>query len=57
VGALPRRGGGREDTIACGGGLPGSNGKVGMWGFSYAGATQLLPATRRPPALAAICPR
>ena len=45
-----------EDTIAWAAALPGSNGKVGMWGFSYAGATQLLPATRRPPALAAICP-
>ncbi len=36
--------------------LPGTTGKVGMYGFSYAGATQLLPATQRPDALAAICP-
>ncbi|MFM9108145.1 MAG: CocE/NonD family hydrolase [Chloroflexota bacterium] len=45
-----------EDAIAWAAALPGSSGKVGMYGFSYAGATQLLPAVRRPPALAAICP-
>ncbi len=44
------------DTIAWAAGLPGSSGKVGMYGFSYAGATQLLAATLRPPALTAICP-
>lgn len=44
------------DTIAWAAALPGSTGKVGMYGFSYAGATQLLAATLRPPALAAICP-
>lgn len=44
------------ETIAWAAKLPGANGMVGMFGFSYAGATQLLPATRRPPALAAICP-
>jgi hypothetical protein len=44
------------DTIAWASTLPGSSGKVGMYGFSYAGATQLLAATRQPPALAAICP-
>ena len=37
-------------------GLPGSNGRVGMYGFSYAGATQLLAAAARPPALQAIIP-
>ena len=44
------------DTIEWAAKLPGSNGKVGMYGFSYAGATQLLPATLQPPSLAAICP-
>jgi putative CocE/NonD family hydrolase len=34
----------------------GSNGSVGMYGFSYPGATQLLAATRRPPSLRAIAP-
>jgi putative CocE/NonD family hydrolase len=36
--------------------LAGSNGKVGMYGFSYPGATQLLAAVARPPSLAAIAP-
>lgn len=36
--------------------LPGANGRVGMYGFSYAGATQLLAATARPPSLKAIAP-
>ena len=36
--------------------LPKSNGKVGMYGFSYPGATQWLPATLRPPPLTAIVP-
>jgi putative CocE/NonD family hydrolase len=36
--------------------LPGSNGKVGMYGFSYPGATQLLAAASAPPSLAAIAP-
>ena len=44
------------DTIEWAAKLPGSNGKVGMYGFSYAGATQLLPATLRPPSSVAICP-
>lgn len=44
------------DTIEWAAGLPGANGRVGMYGFSYAGATQLLPATLRPPSLVAICP-
>jgi putative CocE/NonD family hydrolase len=36
--------------------LPGSTGKVGMYGFSYGGATQLLAARERPRGLTAICP-
>ncbi len=44
------------DTIAQCAALPKSSGKVGMYGFSYPGLTQLFPATQRPPALAAIAP-
>ena len=44
------------DTIEWAARLPGANGRVGMYGFSYAGATQLMPATLRPPSLATICP-
>ena len=44
------------DTIEWAARLPGANGKVGMYGFSYAGATQLMPATLRPPSLVTICP-
>jgi uncharacterized protein len=36
--------------------LPGADGRVGMYGFSYPGATQLLAATLRPPSLATMCP-
>jgi uncharacterized protein len=36
--------------------LPHSNGKVGMWGGSYVGATQMLAAIAHPPHLAGICP-
>jgi len=36
--------------------LPGSNGKVGMYGFSYQGMTQLYAAAQKPPALKVICP-
>ena len=36
--------------------LPYSNGKVGMWGGSYVGATQMLAAIAHPPHLAGICP-
>jgi len=36
--------------------LPGSNGNVGMYGFSYQGMTQLYAAVEKPPALKAICP-
>jgi uncharacterized protein len=44
------------DTIEWAARLPGSNRRVGMYGFSYVGATQWLPATRRPPHLKAISP-
>ena len=44
------------DTIVWVSQLPGADGRVGTYGFSYAGATQLLPATLRPPGLTAICP-
>ena len=44
------------ETIEWAAGLAGSNGRVGMYGFSYGGATQLLPAIERPPALTALCP-
>jgi putative CocE/NonD family hydrolase len=36
--------------------LPSSNGKVGMFGGSYVGATQMLTAIAHPPHLAGICP-
>ncbi|MBR8829396.1 MAG: CocE/NonD family hydrolase [Gomphosphaeria aponina SAG 52.96 = DSM 107014] len=36
--------------------LPGSNGKVGMYGFSYQGMTQLYAACSHPTALKTICP-
>ncbi len=36
--------------------LPGSNGQVGMYGFSYQAMTQLYAASAKPPALKAICP-
>ncbi len=45
-----------EDTILWAGELPGGNGRVGMYGFSYAGAVQLQGAVRRPEPLRAICP-
>ena len=35
---------------------PESNGRIGMYGFSYQGATQLLAASRRPPGLQCIAP-
>jgi len=44
------------DSIEWAASLPGANGKVGMYGFSYAGATQLMPATLRPPSLVTVCP-
>jgi uncharacterized protein len=36
--------------------LPQSNGKVGMYGFSYQGMTQLYAAVHQPSALKTICP-
>jgi uncharacterized protein len=44
------------DTVEWAAALPYSNGKVGMYGGSYVGATQLLAAIARPPHLAGICP-
>jgi putative CocE/NonD family hydrolase len=44
------------DTIAWAAGLPGSNGKVAMYGFSYAGANQLLGAGEQPEGLGCIAP-
>jgi putative CocE/NonD family hydrolase len=44
------------DAIAWCAAQPWSNGRVGMIGGSYVGATQWLPAGERPPALAAIVP-
>ena len=44
------------DTIEWAAKLPGSNGKVGMYGFSYVGATQWMPATLKPPSLVTIVP-
>ena len=36
--------------------LPGCNGKIGMYGFSYGGSTQLLPAIHSPKELTTIMP-
>src|SRR3954449_11613580 len=44
------------DTIEWVAALPYSNGKVGMFGGSYVGATQMLAAITHPPHLAGICP-
>jgi putative CocE/NonD family hydrolase len=44
------------DSVEWAASLPGSNGKVGMYGFSYVGATQWLAAVMRPPHLTAIVP-
>jgi uncharacterized protein len=44
------------DTVEWAAGLPHANGKVGMFGGSYVGATQMLAAVGRPPHLAGICP-
>jgi putative CocE/NonD family hydrolase len=44
------------DTVEWAATLPYSNGKVGMFGLSYYGFTQLLAATERPPHLKAIVP-
>jgi hypothetical protein len=44
------------DTVEWAAALPHSNGKVGMFGSSYVGATQMLTAIGHPPHLAGICP-
>jgi hypothetical protein len=45
-----------HDTIEWAAALPYSNGKVGMYGGSYVGATQMLAAISSPPHLAGIMP-
>ena len=44
------------DTIEWAAALPYSDGRVGMFGGSYVGATQMLAAIAYPPHLAGICP-
>jgi len=44
------------DTVEWAAALPYSNGKVGMFGGSYVGATQMLAAIAHPPHLAGLCP-
>jgi len=44
------------DTVEWAAALPYSNGRVGMIGGSYVGATQMLTAIAHPPHLAGICP-
>lgn len=44
------------DTVEWAAGLPNADGRVAMYGFSYAGATQLLAAVTRPPHLVCIAP-
>src|SRR5215470_2412749 len=44
------------DTIEWAAALPNSDGRVGMFGGSYVGATQMLAAIAHPPHLAGICP-
>ena len=44
------------DSVEWAAALPQSNGKVGMYGFSYVGATQWLAAVTQPPHLTAIAP-
>jgi uncharacterized protein len=44
------------DSVEWAAALPGSNGKVGMYGSSYVGATQWLAAATAPPHLATIVP-
>ena len=44
------------DTVEWAADLPQSNGKVGMYGFSYVGATQWQAAKMQPPSLEAIVP-
>ena len=44
------------DTVEWAAALPWSDGRVGMFGGSYVGATQMLAAISHPPHLAGICP-
>jgi hypothetical protein len=44
------------DTIEWAAALPYSDGRIGMYGGSYVGATQMLAAVAHPPHLAGICP-
>lgn len=44
------------DTVEWAAALPYSDGRIGMFGGSYVGATQMLTAIARPPHLAGICP-
>jgi putative CocE/NonD family hydrolase len=44
------------DTVEWAATLPYSNGKIGMFGGSYVGATQMLTVIAHPPHLAGICP-
>jgi putative CocE/NonD family hydrolase len=44
------------DSVQWAAGLPGSNGRVGMFGGSYLATTQLESATKQPPALKALFP-
>lgn len=44
------------DTVEWAAQLPGADGRVVMYGFSYVGATQLLAALERPPSLVGIMP-
>jgi uncharacterized protein len=44
------------DTVEWAARLPGSNGRVGMFGASYLGNAQWLAAMERPPSLAALAP-
>lgn len=44
------------DTVEWAARLPQSNGRVGMYGFSYQGMTQLFAAQAQPPTLQAIAP-
>jgi putative CocE/NonD family hydrolase len=44
------------DTVEWAARLPGSSAKVGMYGFSYTGATQLLAAVMQPPHLTCLAP-
>ncbi len=44
------------ETLAWAAALPGTTGRIGMYGFSYQGMTQLFAAASRHPALACLSP-